>query len=82
MPFGADGRAALGQESEMRKSGLDALNAVLQLLGVAREFLAKSERSGILEMGTSDFNNLLKLLGLVGNGLVEGLEVGNQMLGN
>ena len=60
----ADGGTTLGEHLEGVHGGLDPSDAVGQLLDVAAELLAESQRSGVLQMGSADLDNVLVLLGL------------------
>ncbi len=54
---GADRGAALGQLHQGRQVSLDAGDAVLDLLGVAAEFLAQRQRGGVLGVGAADLDD-------------------------
>ena len=62
---GADGGAALGELHQPRHRLLDALDAVLDLLGVAGEFLAEGEGGRVLRVGAADLDDLRPRLRLV-----------------
>lgn len=79
---GADGGSSLGKVSESGENVLDSLNAVLHLGGVAGELLSESERSGVLQMGSANLDDVVKLLGLGVQRLLEQLELGDQRLGD
>jgi hypothetical protein len=68
----ADGSTTLGQHAQTGKSRLDTLNAVLELSNVARELLAKGQRSGILQVSATNLDDLLELLLLGLEGVLEG----------
>lgn len=61
---GTDSRSTLGKEAEMGEGTLDALNVAVELSNVARELLAKGERGGVLQVSSSDLDDLLELLHL------------------
>jgi hypothetical protein len=61
---GADGGAALRQFHQGRQRLLDALDAVLDLLGIAAELLAQRQRRGVLGMGAADLDDVAPGLGL------------------
>lgn len=67
---GADGGAALGEQAEVAKRSLDALDAKVELGDVAGKLLGEGEGSGVLQMGAANLDNLLGLkvvdLGLEG----------------
>ena len=62
---GADRGAALRQLHQLRQRLLDALDAVLDLLGVAGEFLAQRERRRVLGVRAADLDDVLPRLRLV-----------------
>jgi hypothetical protein len=68
----ADSSTTLGQHAQARKGRLNTLNAVLELGNVAREFLTKSQGSGILQVSAADLDDLLKGLALGLEGVLEG----------
>ena len=70
----ADGGTTLGEHAQTGKSRLNTLNAVLELSNVAREFLTKSQRSGILQVSAANLDDLLELLLLGLESVLEGDE--------
>jgi hypothetical protein len=70
---GAHRRAALSELVQPRQGLLDPLDAVADLLGVAREFLTEGERRRVLEMGAADLDDLDEFVCL-------GLERGQKVL--
>ena len=52
---GADGGAAEGEFAEVGFEFLEAFDAVLDLAGVAAEFLAEADGGGVLQVGAADF---------------------------
>lgn len=78
----ADGGAALGEQAQVGKRGLDARDAEVELGDVAGEFLGEGEGRGVLEMGAADLDNLLGFelddLGL--QGIAEGADGGDELL--
>jgi hypothetical protein len=77
---GADGGAALGEHLEAGQRRLDALNAKVELGNVARELLAQSQGSGVLQMGATDLDELLPLVTLLLEGVAQAGEGGQQRL--
>ena len=71
---GADGGAALRQLHQHRQGHLDPLDAVLDLLGIAGEFLAQRHGGRILRMGAADLDDALPGLGLVVQRIVQDLQ--------
>ena len=60
----ADSSTTLGKVAEVRDAGLDALNVAVELGNVAGELLTKSERGSILQVGTTDLDDLVKVFHL------------------
>src|SRR5580693_9262239 len=60
---GADGGAANGEIVEAVKRDKDAAAIAVEHIDVAGEFLAQSERRGVLQMGAADFDDVGKFLG-------------------
>ena len=56
--------ATLGEQAQPGKSILNTGNAIGELLHVSAEFLAESERSGILQMRAADLDDLVEGLRL------------------
>ena len=61
----AHGGSAQGKFMQMRQRCPHMRLAVHQLRGVAREFLAQAQRRGVLQMGTADFHDAVKIPGLL-----------------
>ena len=60
----ANSSTTLRQIAEVRQRILGALDVTVKLGDVARELLTKSQRGSILQMGTTDLDELVKLLNL------------------
>ena len=82
---GSDGGATDGQFAEAGEDRLHALDAGLDLAGVAAELLAEGDRDGIHEVGATGLDDGLPLGGLRRERLVEVLqrrdEIGDRGLG-
>lgn len=61
---GSDGCASLGELTDLLESRLNPLNAHLNLLSIAREFLTEGQRSSILGVSSANLNDVLELLSL------------------
>lgn len=59
---GADCCAALGEEEEVGEGRLDAHDAAGELGDVGGEFLAEGQGGGVLEVGATDFDDVLEFL--------------------
>ncbi len=59
---------------------LDAHDALVDLVRVGREFVAQSERRGVLEVRPADLDHVGELGGLVGERVAQGGEVGQQQV--
>ena len=59
-----DSSAALSEQTQPGKSIFDTGNAVGELLHVSAEFLTECQRSGILQVRTTDLNDLIESLRL------------------
>lgn len=77
---GAHGRAALRQHLQPRQSRLHPLDAEVELLDVAGEFLAQRQRRGVLQVCAPDLDDLGELLALFVQRVAEALERGEQLL--
>ena len=77
---GADGGAALGQFHQSGHRAFDTGNAVLDLLGIAGEFLAKGERRRILRMGAADLDDLRPQPGLLRQRLMQMMQSGEEIV--
>lgn len=66
---GTDGSTTLSKLTEVRKSGLHTLDVAVQLGNVARELLAQSKRSGVLQVSTADLDDLGELVDLLLQGV-------------
>ena len=78
---GADGGAALSQETQVGEGGFDAGEGVGELGGVGGEFLAEGERGGVLEVGAADFDDGGEVEGFLVQGVAEVEEGGEEGLG-
>ena len=78
----ADGGAALSELGQAREDALDARDAVLDLLDVARELLAEGERGRVLQVGATDLDDALEGLLLLVQGGLELLEGGDERVGD
>lgn len=61
----SDGGTTLGKVAEVGEGSLNALDVAVQLSDVARELLAESQGGGILQMSTTDLDDLVELLDLL-----------------
>ena len=75
---GADRRAALGQLHQIGQGRLDSLDALDDLLGIAAELLPQGNGGGVLGVGAADLDDVLPRLRLVIQGVVQGLQGGQQ----
>src|SRR5262245_21121487 len=73
-------RASQGHFTQRLLRTLHALDAELDLSGIAAEFLAESNRRGVLQMCPPNFDDLVKLLGFPIEGFVQAGERGNELL--
>lgn len=55
---GTDSCTTLSKLAEVREGGLDALNVAVQLSDVARELLTKRQGCGVLQVGTTDLDDM------------------------
>lgn len=62
---GADSRTALGKVVQARKGGLDTLDAKGKLLDVARELLTERQGSGVLQVRTTNLDNVAEFFRLL-----------------
>jgi hypothetical protein len=69
-----NGSATLCKVAQVRQRSIDALNVAVKLGNVARELLAKSKRGGVLEMGTSDLDDVLEVLNLLLESVTEAFQ--------
>lgn len=69
-----DSGTTLSQEAQVGDSSLDTLDVTVELGDVARELLAKSKRSGVLQVGTANLDDVLELVDLHLEGIAEALE--------
>lgn len=69
-----DSSSTLSKIAEVGKRVLNALNVAIKLGNVAGELLTKSKRSSILQMGTTDLDDLLKVLHLHLESIAKALE--------
>lgn len=70
----ADGGTTLSQEAQVGNASLDTLNVAVKLGNIARELLAESERSGVLQMSTANLNDVLEVVDLHLESIAEALE--------
>ena len=75
-------RAALSQLHQHRQRHFHARQTVLDLLGVAGEFLAERQGGGVLGVGAADLDDLGPGVGLVVKGVAQGLQGGDQPVGD
>jgi hypothetical protein len=66
--------ATLGEHLETRQGRLNALNAKVELLDVAGEFLAKRQGCSILQVRPANLDDLLEQIALLLQGVAEALE--------
>ena len=71
---GADCGAALGELAEMGKTAVEPLEVAVELGDVAAEFLAEGQWSGVLKVGSADFDDAFEGVGFGFEGVAEGLE--------
>jgi hypothetical protein len=69
--YGSDGGTTLSEHAQSRDNGLNSRNAVGELLNVAGEFLTQSQRGSILQVGSTDLDNVFERLSLGLHGVVE-----------
>ena len=62
---GADRGAALGERVDVVQRVRDALDALLDLEGVAAELLAEGQRRRVLGVGAADLDDVVERLGLL-----------------
>ena len=72
--------SALSEHAKAREDGLDAFNAVGNLLNVTTELLTKSQGGGILQVGSANLHDAVKFLGLGLESCAELLQGGNQVV--
>ena len=75
---GADGRAALGELHQGGQRRFDARDAIVDLLGVTREFLAERQRRRVLRVRAADLDDVRPGLRLVVQRLVQFPQRGKQ----
>jgi hypothetical protein len=76
--YSSDGSSTLSQHAQSRDDGLNSRNAVGELLNVAGELLTQGQRSGILQVGSTDLDNVLERLSLGLHGIVEFVQGGKK----
>lgn len=74
----SDSSSSKSELREVGESHLNALDAVLDLLGVAGEDLAEGDGGGVLAVGAADFYDGGELLGFGVEGAVEVLKRANE----
>lgn len=79
---GTDSSPTLGQGIKARKGGLNAIDGVGHLLNVPGELLAKGEGSGVLKMGTTDLDEVIKALGALIKLITKVGEGGDETVGD
>ena len=79
---GADSGAALRQIIKFRQHGLNASYAVFHHGDIAGKLLPQSQRRGVLRVGASDFDDVLKCLGLFIQRIVKLLQTRHQQMHN
>ncbi len=79
---GANSGASQGQLSQARQCCFHALNALRDLGGVAGEFLSEGDRRGIHQVGASRLDDVFKFNGLRGEGIVQGVQAGQENVNN
>lgn len=70
----ADGSATESQLIDAGQAGVDPLQGVGQLLGIAAKLLAEGQRYGIHGVGATDLDDVLELIGLGAQGVVQDLD--------
>jgi hypothetical protein len=76
----AGGRAAEGHLRQRLGRVLDAVDGLVDLRRVAAKLLSQAHGRRIHEVGASAFNHVVKLVGLFAQGVVQGVEGGEQFL--
>ncbi len=79
---GADGGPSLRQLIEAWQHRPDPRDAGLDLRGIARHLLAQADRSGVLQMGAPDLDDVVPLFGFVLQTVVEVSQGGQQPRGD
>lgn len=68
---GSDSGTSLSQQSEVWQGVLNASDIALELGYVAGELLAEGERSGVLQMGSADLDDVVELVYLLLQGILQ-----------
>lgn len=68
---GSDSGTSLSQQSEVWQGILNASDIALELGYVAGELLAEGERSGVLQMGSADLDDIVELVYLLLQGVLQ-----------
>ena len=76
--YSANGGTSLGQHGEVLQCTPDSLDTPLDLSDVAGEFLSKGQWGSVLQMGSSDLNNVVEALLLLLESVVQFLKRGDQ----
>ena len=78
---GADSSAALGEQAQVGKGALNALDAEVELSDVSAELLGQGKGGGVLEMSAADLDNLLglELVDLLLEGLTQAAQRGKKL---
>ena len=75
---GADSSTTLGEVADVRNAALNALNVAVKLGNVAGELLTESERGSILQVGTTNFDDLVEFFNLHLEGVAQASQRGQQ----
>lgn len=68
---GSDSSTALSEVAEVGDAGLNALNVAVELSNVTGEFLAKGQGSSVLQVGTTDLDDIAEVLDLLLKGVAQ-----------
>ena len=60
-----NGSTALSEQAQARQNSFDARNAVCELMNITAELLAESQWSRILQVSTTDLDDMFELLRLL-----------------
>lgn len=71
---GTDSGTTLSQEAQVGDASLNALDVAVELGNVAGELLAKSQRSGVLQVSTANLDDVLELVDLDLESVTESLK--------
>jgi hypothetical protein len=70
----ADSSTTLSQEAQVGEGSLDTLDVAVDLGDVARELLAESKGSGVLQVSTANLDNVVEVVDLDLESVTEGLQ--------